>query len=214
MLNSRPLLWKCKSLPLDHQGSTSSFILTISVLFKEIHPPSFNIFLAVVLSGCCSQYKTIFHPETWFGSSLQNFLFCGLTLTINIHMVEGGSEENVNNCWLLAADRAGNMNSLSIRSGVHVGRVQGSVCAYRQSTDSTFVKMLSFAICSLMFTQRSLTQEHLCWREEQATRLYGFPRAPGGQRSCPRFSGAASSCERQRWSCLSLGDWHSLPGSV
>lgn len=129
-------------------------------------------------------------------------------------MVEGGREENINNCWLLAADGAGNMNSLSIRSGVHVGRMQESVCAYRQSTDSTFVKMLSLAICSLIFTQRSLTQEHLCWREEQAMRLYGFPRAPGGQRSCPRFSGAISSCARQRWSCLSLGNWHSHPRSV
>lgn len=88
-------------------------------------------------------------------------------------MVEGGSEENINIwiCWLLAANGAGNMNSLSIRSGVRVGRMQESVCAYRQSTDSTFVKMLYFAICSLIFTQRSLTQEHLCWGEE-ATRSY------------------------------------------
>ena len=130
-------------------------------------------------------------------------------------MVEGGSEENINICicWLLAANGAGNMNSLSIRSGVRVGRMQESVCAYRQSTDSTFVKMLYFAICSLVFTQRSLTQEHLCWGEE-ATRSYWFPRAPGGQRSCPSLSVAARSCTKQRWSCLSLGNWHSRPGSV
>lgn len=130
-------------------------------------------------------------------------------------MVGGGSEENINicNCWLLAAKGAGNMNSLSIISEVHVGSMQESVCTYRQSTDSTFVKMLYFAICSLISTQRSLTQEHLCWGEE-AMRSYWFPRAPGGQRSCPSFSVATSSCTRQRWSCLSLGNWHSHPGSV
>lgn len=130
-------------------------------------------------------------------------------------MVGGGSEENINicNCWLFAAKR-GWQHELIIHNKWGTCGQRARKCMYLQiSTDSTFVKMLYFAICSLISTQ-SLWPRSICAGEE-SDGVVLISQGTWRPSPCPSFSVATSSCTRQRWSCLSLPvAWHSVPAPV
>ena len=100
-------------------------------------------------------------------SLCNNFLSCALESTINVHVVGGGSEENVNSCdcWLLlAVSRAGKMNSSSRKSGINVdcAHKKCNVHIEKAQTPFTFVESPYFAICSLIFHSKISDNEHFC----------------------------------------------------
>lgn len=168
-----------------------------------------------------SQEKTLFVLRPDLVALWNNFLVCIFKLTINVRMVGGGSEENVNSCdywFLLTINGAGKMSIIHKKWHKCCLHTHKNVMCIKRKHRLHICKEFLFCHLFFNFSLKNLWYVSICagvgGGGGLAILLCSFSRALRSQTSCLSFSAAHQQLHVAKVGCLPRCNRHSCPGTV